>query len=333
MESIPPTLSILIVNWNGLKHLPECMQSVFSQIDPETEVVLVDNGSRDGSIGYLEKEYPQVRIVRSESNIGFAGGNNLGLRHCRGRYVFFLNNDTRLESGALKALREAFVAFPEYAVFACFLVNYYEPNLVDSAGDTMYTSACGFTWAGYPTAMFREPREVTLACAGAAVYEKGLLDRLGGFDEDYFLILEDCDLAFRARHMGARIIFLPQVKVFHKGSASMGGKSSATSIYYSERNYLQLLLKNYPMLTLLKSISGIVFMKVMRLVVAARSRQLGAWARANWATLLLIPKTLRKRRSLMRESLLDRKAFEGLLRRNWWKERRAFKRGEYNIPL
>ena len=333
MESIPPTLSILIVNWNGLKHLPECMLSVFSQIDPETEVVLVDNGSRDGSIAYLEKEYPRVRIVRSETNLGFAGGNNLGIRHCLGRYVFFLNNDTRLEPGALKALREAFVSYPEYAIFACFLVNYYEPSLVDSAGDTFYTSACGFSWAGYPTAMFRAPREVTLACAGAAVYEKGLLERLGGFDEDYFLILEDCDLAFRARHLGARIIFLPQVKVFHKGSASLGGKSSATSIYYSDRNYLQLLLKNYPLLTLLKSIPGIVFMKAMRLVVAARSRQLGAWARGNWATLLLIPKTLRKRRSLMRESILDRKAFEDLLRTNWWKERKAFKRGNYDIPM
>jgi GT2 family glycosyltransferase len=333
MESPPPALSILIVNWNGLKHLPECLGSVFSQIDSETEVVLVDNGSKDGSLAYLEKEFPQVRIVRSRTNLGFAGGNNLGLRHCRGRHVFFLNNDTRLEAGALRALREAIAANPRYAVFACFLINYHEPSLVDSAGDTFYTSACGFSWAGYPTAMFRDPREVTLACAGAAVYERELLLRLNGFDEDFFLIFEDCDLSFRARHLGARILFLPQVKVFHKGSASMGGKASSTSIYYTDRNYLQLFLKSFPALTLLKMLPGLAFMKLMRFLVAVRSRQLGAWLRANAVSLALFPKTLRKRGEVMKTSILGRQEFEKLLRRNWWKERRAFKRGDYRIPL
>lgn len=333
MESPSPALSILIVNWNGLKHLPECLDSVFSQADAETEVVLVDNGSKDGSIAYLEKEHPRVRIVRSETNLGFAGGNNLGIRHCRGRHVFFLNNDTRLEPGALPALREAIRSRPEFAVFACFMVDYRNPSIVDSAGDTFYTSACGFNWAGYPAAMFREPREVSLACAGAAVYERALLERLGGFDEDFFLIFEDSDLSYRARHLGARILFLPQVKVYHKGSASMGGKASATSIYYTERNYLHVFLKNYPVLTLLKSLPGLAFMKFMRLIVAKRSGQLGAWFRANRASLALVPKSLRKRRSVMRNSVLGRKEFEGLLRRNWLKERRAFKRGEFDIPL
>ena len=333
MPTHMPFLSILIVNWNGLHHLEECLGSIKAQAFPDFEIVLVDNGSADGSIAFLESNHPDVGIVRTDRNLGFAGGNNLGIRHCRGSHVFFLNNDTRLAPDALENLARDIRANSRYSVFACFLINYHDPSMVDSGGDTFYTSACGFTYAGYPVSLFTAPREVTLACAGAAVYERGLLERLGGFDEDFFLIFEDADLAFRARHLGASVLFLPDVKVFHKGSASMGGKASFTSIFYTDRNYLSVFLKNYPAVTLIKTLPGLAFMKAMRMVVAARSGQLGAWARANVQAILLIPKMLRKRWAIQSASRLSRQEFERLLRRNWRKERRAFKRGEFEIPL
>ena len=200
MNASAPRISILMVNYNGLTHLEECLSSIYSQDFNDFEIVMVDNASKDASVEFVEKRFPFVKTIRSARNLGFAGGNNLGLPHCRGYYVFLLNNDTRLDQDALKALSEAIHLHPQVHVFACFLIDFKDQKRVDSAGDTIYTTGIPFSFTGFPVSHFTNERPVTSACAGAAAYSRTVLEKLKGFDEDFFLLFEDLDPHIRNGH-------------------------------------------------------------------------------------------------------------------------------------
>ncbi len=328
-----PSLSILLVNYNGLAHLEECLSSIGSQSFKDFEVVMVDNGSKDASIAFVRERFPWVKIVEAGANLGFAGGNNLGLKHCTGRDIFFLNNDTRLADGALEALAQAIKEHPSIRVYACFLVNYGDHTLVDSAGDSLYAMGPTFSFTRYPVAMFTQPRLVTSPCAGAAVYRRDLLNAIGAFDEDFFLNFEDLDLGFRAQHAGEKILFLPQVRVYHKGSATLGGKKSAVSTYYSEKNFALFLIKNFPLVNLIRFLPALAFVKTARLISLTLHGGLYHYLRGNIACLRQIPLMLPKRRRILADSVLTSRQFDGLLRKNWFRERLAWRRGRSDIPL
>lgn len=327
-----PMISILIVNYNGLAHLDECLDSVFKQDYPHFEVVMVDNGSKDGSVERVETAYPRVKTLRAGKNLGFADGNNFGLPHCKGDFIFFLNNDTRMEAGALGELARSIEAHPEEHVFACFLLNYYQPELADSAGDSIYRTGAVFSFRGYPASDFSEPRFVASACAGAAVFSREALADIGGFDGDFFLIFEDVDLSLRARHRGYRILFLPSVKIRHKSSASLGGKKSALAIYYCERNFLPLLVKDFPLSSILRMLPALIILKCVRGIKAARGGNLRAFLRGTFGALSLVPKMIGKRKGILSASRLTVPEFHSSLRKNWIAERRAFRRGDFKIP-
>ncbi len=318
-------ISVLIVNYNGLSHLEECLESLASQTFKDFEIVMVDNASVDGSLEFVEKCFPEVRCVKSFYNRGFAGGNNHGIAYCKGDYIFFLNNDTRVDAMALEELAKAVSGNPDVPVYASLLLNYYNPDVVDSAGDEIYRWGVPFAFTGYPADNFKVQRDITSACGGAALYEKSLLEQIGAFDNDFFLVFEDVDLGLRARHAGVKIMLLvPSSKVFHKSSASMGGKRSATSFYYAERNLFLLIIKNFPAITLFKVAPLLAFVKIFR---AVRAMQLGlfpTFLRANVDCIKLLPAALRKRKQILRESVLQRMDFERRLRKGWIGESRWF---------
>jgi GT2 family glycosyltransferase len=204
---------------------------------------------------------------------------------------------------------------------------------VDSAGDSIYTCGKGFSFTGYPVSLFTRERFVPSACAGAAVFARQVIDRIGFFDEDYFLNYEDLDLSFRARHAGERILFVPGCKVFHKGSSTLGGKKSALSLYYAERNFNLFVLKNFPMPYLVKFIPSFLFVKAWGLLAALWFRVPMAYVRGNLAFLRLLPRIPAKRREVLGKSTLTSRQFEGLLRKHWLREKILFLRGRYDIPL
>jgi GT2 family glycosyltransferase len=324
-----PRLSILIVNYNGLAHLEECLSSIYSQDHDDFEVVLVDNASRDGSIAFLEARFPQVKVVAAPANLGFAGGNNFGLAHCSGDHIFFLNNDTRLEQGALRRLFRGIEAHPTCRVFACLMLNHRDPSLVDNGGEAIYGIGFTYNFSGCPARNFTRTREVIGACGGAAVYARSLLDEIGAFDEDFFLLFEDVDLSQRARHHGEKILFLPDVRVLHKGSASIGGLASPVAVYFNTRNLPFVFVKNFPAITLLKALPGFALGSVFRLAHAVRDGRVVPLLRGLRDSVRLLPRMLRKRRRILRESKLSRSEFERLFRPGWLRERLAFKRGDF----
>lgn len=324
-----PLITVLLVNYNGLVHLEECLSSLRDQSFRDAEVVLVDNASTDGSVDYVRQRFPEVRLVESGANLGFAGGNNFGLMHCRGRYVFFLNNDTKLEPGALDAIARGIRERPDVRVFACLMLRYDDPRVVDNAGEIIYRNGLIYSHAGYPAHLFDMRREVIGACGGAAVYARSLLDEIGAFDEDFFLIFEDVDLSLRARHHGETILFLPDARVLHKGSASIGGRFSNTAVYYSTRNYLPLFLKNFPTLTLVRCAPMIAFSLCLRARQMLTHGRTDTFLRGLRDGLRMLGKARAQRRAILSGSRIGRTGFERLLRPGWLHERRAFRKGDY----
>jgi GT2 family glycosyltransferase len=326
-EPACPLVSVVIVSFNGLAHLPECLDAVLAQSYPNLEVLLVDNGSVDGSADFVARAYPTVRLVRSEVNLGFAGGNNLAGRHCTGDHVFFLNNDTRAERDAVAALMRARQAHPEYAIFGSLLLDHADPSKVDSAGDTFYWMGWTFAHAGHAAARFDRPRPIASAKGAAVLYPRALLDRLGWFDADFFLTFEDVDLALRARHAGARILFVPASRVHHKGFASFAGRRSPLNVYYASRNYQLAVLKTFPLPVLLRFLPGFAFAKATQVYGALRDGCLGACLRGNLASLRLVPRVLMARRRILRASRISAREFGSLFRKKmlseWFMSRRG----------
>jgi GT2 family glycosyltransferase len=316
-----PRLSVVMVNYNGLRHLPECLSSLEAQTFQNFETIFVDNASKDDSIAFVETHFPSVRVVRSETNLGFAGGNNLGFQHCRADHVFLLNNDTRLDPKALENAARWIHELPPGSIFSCCMLQYEHPERIDSAGDTLYTNGATFNYRGQKASEFTQVREVTSACGGAAIYPKFILDRLNGFDEDFFLLLEDVDLSFRARHLGFKIFFLPDVKVYHKGSASIGGHESPTSHYFSERNGLWLYLKNFPISLCLRLFPHLLAMKCLRVWPFMRHGHFAIYFKANWHALQGARKMLRKRREILGASQWSSREMYRWLRKNWIRDR------------
>lgn len=328
-----PYISILVVSYNGLHLLKECLDSIEAQTFRDFEVVLVDNGSKDETEKFVRENYPGVRLVICTPNRGWGAGANFGFQYCRGEFIYFLNNDVSLDKTALEELVAASHDHPEAAIFASFLIRYHDRTKVDSAGDTVYTCGKSFTFGGYPVSIFTKQRWITSACMGAALFSRKVLDKIGLLDIDFFLNYEDLDLSFRARHAGEKILFVPESKVYHYGSVTLGGRTSYTSLFYAERNFGLFVLKNFPLPFLLKFIPSIFFVKSWGLLKAVWCGHPMAFVRGNLSFLALLPKIPAKRRAILGSSVLSNSEFEALFRKNWLKEKIAYLRGDYNIPL
>ena len=244
--------SVIVLNWNGERFLGACLDSLRRQTLSGLETILVDNGSTDGSVELVKRDFHDVQVIALDRNIGFSGGNNQGIRHARGQYVALLNNDAEADPRWIEEIVKAFECHPEIGMCASKMILYGDRALADACGD-FYTveGVAGKIGHLEPEGQYSEPREVFGACAGAAGYRRSVLQELGGFDEDLFLVHEDSDLSFRAQLMGYRCLFVPTAIVYHHLGATIG-RGSDTSVYFSQRNTEFVYLKNMPLLLLLK---------------------------------------------------------------------------------
>ena len=244
---MPPLVSVVIANWNGRHHLEVCLPALVRQSYPPHEIIVVDNGSTDGSLAWLAQQHPMVTVIANNHNSGFAVANNQGIRAAQGEYIALLNNDTRPEPGWLAALVRALEADTELGMAASLMLFADRPTQVNSAG--ICVDRCGISWdrgggqdAG---AAAQDPLEIFGASAGAALYRRALFDDVGLFDESFFAYLEDVDLAWRARWRGWRAVHVPQALVYHAHSAT-GREGSAFKTFWLSRNKVLLIVKNYP---------------------------------------------------------------------------------------
>ncbi|MCR4762200.1 MAG: glycosyltransferase family 2 protein [Lachnospiraceae bacterium] len=248
MVGIGGKLTTIIPNFNGEAEIAGCLASVLREA-PASSIIVVDDGSTDGSLDLIKHRFPEVRVIQFEENRGFAHAVNAGILAAETPYVFLLNNDARVTPGALQRLLGAMeeTGRNTFSVQAKMLTRS-KPRRIDSCGD-LY---CALGWAfspglGADEGQYCRRTELTSTCAGAALYRRELLIRVGMFDEAHFCYLEDVDLGIRARLAGYRNLYEPTAVVLHSGSASSGGKRhSDFKVRLAAGNNLYLLYKNFP---------------------------------------------------------------------------------------
>lgn len=222
MSSSHPRVSVIIPNWNGAHHLPECLESLARQRFVDFHTVVVDNGSSDDSFEVIRDSTLPVEVIRKEANLGFSAAVNAGIRATESELIVLLNNDTRVDPGWLEALVVAMDEHPEMSFGASRMLLYDPPHRIDSAGDrfSLWAGGGANIGAGDAPDKHDQPARVFGACAGAAIYRRRLFEDIGLFDEDFFLIFEDVDIDLRAQVAGHDCLYIPAAIVYHKRGAS-----------------------------------------------------------------------------------------------------------------
>lgn len=311
-------VTVIIVNWNGLHLLQDCLKSLQEQEFKRFETIIVDNGSSDGSVEWLYSCHPEVTVIPLSSNKGFCAANNAGYRLAKTKYVALLNNDTVAHPLWLGSLVEALEKNSQAGFAASRILNHEMPETIDRAGDSYTRAGVGFLRGrGMPFNAYEKQEWIFGACAAAALYRKRMIDEIGFLDEDFFLLYEDVDLSFRAQLKGYRCLYVPEAKVYHKISSSII-RDSHISIYYGHRNLEWVYFQNMPRRLLVKSIFLHLAHMMGSFFYFSCHGQMRSILRAKWDGFRHIKAVLRKRRRIQKGNrvedayiwnLLDRELF------------------------
>ena len=295
-------MTVVVVNFNGGERLGACLGSLAAQTAGGFRTIVVDNASSDGSADGLEARFPGVRVLHAGANLGFAGGNNLAFRESRDAdWVVLLNPDAVAAPDWMARLLAAADAHPEVAMFGCRMLADAEGTTLDGVGDAYHVS--GLPWRvghGAPGAgRHLAAREIFAPSGAAAMYRADLLAATGGFDEDFFCYIEDVDLAFRARLLGHRALYVPDAVVVHEGSGIVG-RHSDFQLYHGHRNLVWAWLRDMPWPLLLVYLPVHLAMNLVTLAVFAGRGRAGVLWRAKRDALRGLGRCLAKRRVTQR---------------------------------
>ena len=246
-----PNVEIVILNWNGEEHLRRFLPSVVAAAPEGVGVVVADNGSTDGSVALLEREFPSVGVVRLERNYGFAGGYNRALERIEAEYFVLLNSDVETPPGWLEPLLDCLRRHPDVAVVSPKLLSFRDRGRFEYAG-----ASGGFIdFLGYPfcrgrilrsvecdAGQYDDARDVFWVSGAAFCCRADVFRALGGFDADFFAHMEEIDLCWRMQLAGWRVRVVPESRVYHLGGGTLATDSPA-KVFYNHRNDLAMLYK------------------------------------------------------------------------------------------
>ncbi len=291
-----PVVSIVILNWNGIDHLPDCLASLKIQTFQDFECIVVDNGSTDASVAYLKSSHPWVRLVSLHKNHGFASGNVIGLKSCTGKYIVTLNNDTIADRFWLQKLVKAADDNPEAGMVGCRICSNQNRDIIDSIGVKICLD--GMSRGAGRGKKFSSLRSVStkilMPSACAALYRRTMLDETGFFDEAFFAYCEDTDLGLRGRLAGWGAVLAPDAIVYHKYSAT-AGTFSPFKLYLVERNHFWVAFKSFPpMLLLLLPITTLMryLLQIFAILRSSGSGEAFRLSSSPWQCLVAVAKGL-----------------------------------------
>lgn len=298
-------VSLILLNYNGAGLLEDCLKSLNNQIFKDFELIIVDNNSNDRSVELIEEfrkqSFLRIKTVYLRENLGFSKGNIEGLKYADGEYIGLLNNDTEVDKYWLEELIKAMDEHPEVGICASKIVVYGK-DIIDSAGDGLILSLKGFKRGeGEPIERYSIQQYVFGACAGAALYRKKMIEKIGFLDEDFFLIHEDTDFNFRVQLAGWRVLYVPTAVVQHKVRSSIGYMSDI-AIYYTLRNSEFVRIKNIPFWVFLKCLPEFIVGIISEFFYfAIKHKRLWLYFKAKIAVIQMFPKMLKKRRWIMKK--------------------------------
>jgi GT2 family glycosyltransferase len=243
-----PLVSAIVVNWNGGAMLQDALASLFAQTWSALEVILVDNGSTDGSADQAQKRFGDALIViRNPKNEGFARGNNIGFARAKGEWMFLLNSDAVCDPDAIAELVRFVADKPDIGQVACRVARFDQPNFFDSVGLLLYPDGVSRPrgWQEKDQGQYDRAESVLAPHGCACALRKAMLDRIGGYDEDFFCYFEDLDLGVRGQLAGWTCWYVPAIRARHRKSAT-SGNYSVFKAFHVERNRLYCLWKWMP---------------------------------------------------------------------------------------
>ncbi len=311
---VVPTVSLVIVNWNGAHHLDECLNSLRAQtLCDEMEVIVVENGSTDSSMEVLRQHEDFVRLIINPANVGFAAGCNQGITASQSEFIALLNNDTLVEPAWLEELVKAIRQSADLGWCTSKVLSYWTRGVFDNTGHVVCGDGLtrGRGRLELDRGQFEQVEEVFCASGCATLLRRRMLDDIGLFDEAFFAYCEDADLGFRARLRGWRCIYVPTAVVYHKFSASTQAFSAFKALHV-ERNRCWLAVKNLPLPLLLISPCFTLLRYAWQAYGAftgrgasgqfvaqgSRLALVSLLLRAYWQALAGLPRVLRQRRAI-----------------------------------
>jgi len=250
-----PLVSVIIVNYNGKHFLKACFNSLNTQRFPKekTEFILVDNDSKDGSLEYMQTNYPWVRIIEAKANLGFAAGNNLGFKHALGKFIVLLNNDTEVTDNWLSELVECALKHEDAGMVCSKVMLHKNREVINSTGLCILGDGRGYDRGFFlkDTGQFEIEQEVFGGSGSSLLLRRELINETEGFDTRLFMYYEDLDLGWRARLAGWKCYYCPTSIMYHIHCGS-SGKWSPFFTFHVERNRALVSLKNAPFLMALR---------------------------------------------------------------------------------
>ena len=228
-------LSIIVLNWNEKEMTEECLNSLINQVDDNSEIIVVDNGSTDGSVNYLRKKFEKIIIIESKNNLGYSGGNNLGVEKSKGEYILILNNDLILDENSIKEI----IKNKDNADILGFKNYYYDQkNIIWAIGSKVnkLLMKASLVFKGIEDKGQLDNEEVEQIVGSAMLINRKVIDKIGFLDEKYFCYYEETEWQTRAIDKGFTISWIPSAKLWHKVAFSTGGGRTPLSAYYLVRN-------------------------------------------------------------------------------------------------
>ena len=245
-------VTVVIPNYNGMKFVETCLNSLRNQSYSEFKTIVIDNASTDGSYEFMRDNYPEVEVIRNKKNLGFSGAVNQGIDLADTEFVILLNNDTEVAPDFVGELLKTIESSEDIFSVSSKMINFHDRELMDDAGDLYSIVGWGFQrGVGKSSHLYKKNAEVFSACAGAAIYRKKIFDEIGKFDLKHFAYMEDMDLGYRARIYGYRNVYCASAVVYHIGSGTSGSKYNSFKVKLSSRNNIYMIYKNMPLVQLM----------------------------------------------------------------------------------
>ncbi len=310
-------ISVVIINYNGGELILRSLQYLSKQTFKNFEIIVVDNASVDDSVSLIRNSFPSVKIIKHPFNAGFAGGNVIGLREAKGDYIALLNGDAFPDPDWLEHLWEGVQSDNNVGICASKLIID-GTDLIDSAGDGCTTASRGYKQGEMkPYSKYNQKMNVFGASGGAVLYRRSMIDEIGFFDEDFFLIYEDADLNFRAQLAGWKCLYVPKAVVHHRVRSTIG-QDSPLAVYYSNRNTDLMWIKNMPLALMLRYLHHKVISEIGSfLYFAFRKQLLLVFIKAKLDVIRLLPSMLRKRKQVQALKKISNRELADMLTPIW----------------
>ncbi|MBW2306856.1 MAG: glycosyltransferase family 2 protein [Deltaproteobacteria bacterium] len=316
-KNIQVIISVIVVNYNGRHLIGDCLDALRRQTCQNFEIIVVDNGSRDGSVPFIQERYPEVKVIVLPANYGYARAADVGIQEATGSLIFLLNNDASPEPLCLETLVKVMEANTEAGFCATRMVLSGRPELLDSAGDGF--SVCGASFKrGHLESVekFMADEWVFGACGGAALYRREMLAEVGLLDEAYYMVHEDSDLNIRAQMMNYPCLYAAGAVVAHRCNATLS-TYSASYVYFTQRNVERLFFKNVPTRLLWRMAPRHILYNVLGFFYFLMRGKGLVFFQAKWHFLRGWKELMKSRKKLKSLKRIDDEALYGKFEKNW----------------